>query len=465
MKNSQRTLDVQTFIDENRFSRFQWMILALCFLVAGADGFDTAAVGFVAPALIDQWGVARASLGPVMSAALLGLGIGALATGPLADRVGRKMSLVLSVFFFGMWSFISAHAGSIGALAMVRFFTGLGLGATMPNAVTLMAEYAPARIRAFVVNAAVSGFSAGLACGAVMSAWLIPHFGWRAVFLVGGAIPLVLSVLLMALMPESLQFAVLRQHADEKIRRILTRLAPMNQFEDCRFVSRAAPFLQTTGTTKGASPLVLVLSSRFRLGTLMLWLAYFMGLLIYYLFANWMPTLFRDSGFRAQQAALLTALFPLGGILGNLCVAWVMDRFSGHRVVALTYLLIGVLLLLVGLTTGYPLLLGALIFLAGTVVTSAAASLMPLAASFYPTAARATGVAWMIGVGRLGGVAGAMAGGVMLGLGWQPGAVFSLLAAPAVIGATGLMLMRARAPVNVPDEAMPAVVKRIAEPE
>jgi MFS transporter, AAHS family, 4-hydroxybenzoate transporter len=465
MKISQRTLDVQAFIDENRFSRFQWVILSLCFLVAAADGFDTAAVGFVAPALIEQWGVARASLGPVMSAALLGLGIGALATGPLADRIGRKMSLVLSVFFFGMWSLISAHAGSIGALGMMRFFTGLGLGATMPNAVTLMAEYAPARIRAFVVNTAVSGFSAGLACGAMMSAWLIPHFGWRAVFMAGGAIPLGLSVLLMALMPESLQFAVHRQHADEKIRRILTRLAPMNRFEDCRFIVRTAPFLQATGTSNGASSLALVLSSRFRFGTFMLWLAYFMGLLIYYLFANWMPTLFRDSGFLAQQAALLTALFPLGGILGNLCVAWVMDRFTGHRVVALTYLLIGVLLLLVGLATGYPLLLGTLIFLAGTVVTSSAASLMPLAASFYPTAARATGVAWMIGVGRLGGVAGALAGGVLLGLGWQPGAVFSLLAAPAVMGATGLFLMRTSAPTTVPYDAMTAVAKQTIGPE
>jgi MFS transporter, AAHS family, 4-hydroxybenzoate transporter len=463
MKAFQRTLDVQRFIDENSFSRFQWMILALCFLVAAADGFDTAAVGFVAPALVDQWGVARQSLGPVMSAALLGLGVGALATGPLADRIGRKMSLVLSVFFFGIWSFLSAHAGSIAELTMMRFFTGLGLGATMPNAVTLMAEYSPARIRAFIVNAAVSGFSAGLACGAVTSAWLIPHFGWRAVFLVGGAFPLVLSVLVLALMPESLQFAVLRQHADKKIRRILNQLAPMNAFEDYRFVSCADLPLQATGTTNGASAFTLVLSPRFRFGTLMLWLAYFMGLLIYYLFANWMPTLFRDSGFQAEKAALLTALFPLGGILGNLCVAWVMDRFTSHRVVALTYLLIGALLLLVGLTTGYPILLGTLIFLAGTVVTSAAASLMPLAASFYPTAARATGVAWMIGIGRLGGVAGALAGGVMLGLGWQPGSVFCLLAAPAVMGATSLFLMQARSPL--PDEATPAVMTRAVGPD
>jgi hypothetical protein len=169
----------------------------------------------------------------------------------------------------------------------------------------------------------------------------------------------------------------------------------MNASEDCRFVSCADLPLQATGTSNGASALALVLSPRFRFGTLMLWLAYFMGLSIYYLFANWMPTLFKDSGLQAEKAALPTALFPLGGILGNLCFAWVMDRLTGHRVVVLTYLLIGALLLLVGFTTGYPIFLGTLIFLSGTAITSAAAVLMPLAASFYPTAARATGVAWI----------------------------------------------------------------------
>ncbi|SOE85278.1 Major Facilitator Superfamily protein, partial [Burkholderia sp. YR290] len=136
MQQPKHTVDVQDFIDSQRFSPFQWMILVLCFLVVAADGFDTAAVGFITPSLVQDWGVSRAALGPVMSAALVGLGIGALGAGPLADRVGRKTVLVLSVFFFGVWSLAAACADSIESLTALRFMTGLGLGAAMPNAVT-----------------------------------------------------------------------------------------------------------------------------------------------------------------------------------------------------------------------------------------------------------------------------------------------------------------------------------------
>jgi sugar phosphate permease len=124
MQQPKHTVDVQDFIDSQRFSPFQWTILVLCFLVVAADGFDTAAVGFIAPSLVQDWGVARSALGPVMSAALVGLGIGALGAGPLADRFGRKTVLVLSVFFFGLWSLAAARAGSIESLTALRFMTG-----------------------------------------------------------------------------------------------------------------------------------------------------------------------------------------------------------------------------------------------------------------------------------------------------------------------------------------------------
>lgn len=461
MTSPNRSVDVQVFIDEQRFSPFQWTILVLCFLVVAADGFDTAAVGFIAPSLVQQWGIARSSLGPVMSAALVGLGIGALAAGPFADRIGRKTVLVLSVFFFGLWSLAAARATSIESLTLLRFFTGLGLGAAMPNAVTLMSEYAPARIRAVAVNAMFCGFSCGLALGGLASAWLIPHFGWPSVLVAGGVGPIALTVLLILLLPESVQFLAVRRKADQRIARILQRIAPHINLERCRFVARddRAGHVTQASDARGHSgdgsraqwALAVVLSSRYRFGTLMLWLAYFMGLLIYYLLTNWLPTLFKDTGFSGEKAALMTSLFPLGGVLGNLCVGWIMDRFVGHRVVALTYALVGVLVLLVGQGVGHQLWLGALIFLTGAVATSAVTSMSALAASFYPTRARATGVAWMLGVGRIGGVAGALVGAALMGLGWQFGAVFSLLCVPAVIAAGGVYLMMRRVPE---DEAL-----------
>lgn len=438
MSQHTRTVDVQRFIDGERFSPFQWTILVLCFLVVAADGFDTAAVGFIAPSLVQDWGVARSALGPVMSAALVGLGIGALGAGPFADRIGRKTVLVLSVFFFGLWSFAAAHATSIESLTALRFMTGLGLGAAMPNAVTLMSEYAPARIRAVAVNAMFCGFSCGLAIGGVASAWLIPHFGWQSVLVAGGVGPIALTFVLILLLPESAQFMVTRQRGDARIARVLQRIAKSASLEACRFVTA-----ESVAEHRG-SALRVVLSSRSRFGTLMLWLAYFMGLLIYYLLTNWLPTLFKDTGFSGQNAALMTSLFPLGGILGNLSVGWLMDRFKANRVIACTYVVAAMLVMLVGRGIGHQLMLGTLIFLTGTVVTSAVTSMSALAASFYPTQGRATGVAWMLGVGRIGGVAGALVGAALMGLGWQFGAVFSLLAVPAMIAAFGVFAMARR---------------------
>ncbi|ACC73132.1 aromatic acid/H+ symport family MFS transporter [Paraburkholderia phymatum] len=432
MSQHTRTVDVQRFIDGERFSPFQWTILVLCFLVVAADGFDTAAVGFIAPSLVQEWGVARSALGPVMSAALVGLGIGALGAGPFADRIGRKAVLVLSVFFFGVWSLAAAHATSIESLTVLRFMTGLGLGAAMPNAVTLMSEYAPSRIRAVAVNAMFCGFSCGLAIGGVASAWLIPHFGWQSVLVAGGIGPVALTIVLVVLLPESAQFMVTRQRGDARIARVLSRIAKGTHLEACRFVSA-----EGVAEHRG-SALRVVLSTRFRFGTLMLWLAYFMGLLIYYLLTNWLPTLFKDTGFSGQNAALMTSLFPLGGILGNLSVGWLMDRFKANRVIACTYVVAALLVMLVGRGIGHQIWLGTLIFLTGTVITSAVTSMSALAASFYPTQGRATGVAWMLGVGRIGGVAGALVGAALMGLGWQFGSVFSMLAVPALVAAFGV---------------------------
>jgi MFS transporter, AAHS family, 4-hydroxybenzoate transporter len=430
-----RTLNVRSFIDVERFSPCQWLILVLCFLILAADGFDAAAIGFIAPSLVHDWGIERGALGSVMSAALVGLGIGALLAGPIADRVGRKSVLVLSVAFFGAWSLVAAHAQTVEALTAYRLLAGLGLGASLPNAITLMSEYAPARLRGIVVNTMVCGFSCGLVAGGVGSAWLIPHVGWRSVLTAGGIGPLVLAVLLALLLPESVQFLAVREGTHQRIARILTRIAPQQRFDNCKFVVTQTD--QDSG--QGASALALVLSRRYLPCTLLLWTAYFMGCLIYYLLTNWMPTLFRDAGFSVAYGALLTALFPLGGIVGTLSAGWLMDRFSANRTIVIAYLLAAALVVIVGRCIGdTPLLIGVLVFICGMVVTSAATSTSAYAASLYPIAGRATGVAWTLGVGRIGAVAGAFLGAGLLGLGWRFGNVFGMLAVPAVAAAGSL---------------------------
>jgi AAHS family 4-hydroxybenzoate transporter-like MFS transporter len=437
MKQVSRTIDVQSFIDTARFSSCQWLVLAFCFLVVATDGYDTAAIGFIAPSLAHEWGIARGELGVVMSAALAGLSLGAIFAGPVADRIGRKTVLVAAVTCFGAWTLVSAHAQTIVELTVLRFLTGLGLGAAMPTTITMMSEYAPTRLRSLTVNAMYCGFSAGLVAGGAASAWLIPHFGWRSVLTAGGIAPLGLAMLLLALLPESAQFLAVRAGAGERIAAILKRINPRQSLEHCRFIAPVA----LAGKTGKASALALILSAGYRRRTFLLWLACFMSLVVYYLMTNWMPTLFREAGFSVERGAMLASLFPLGGLLGNLAAGWMMDRFNANRTIVVAYVLAAVLVILVGRCIDHPQFLGISLFLCGTLVTSAATSMSTYAASLYPTEARTTGVAWMQGIGRIGGMAGSFIGAGLLGLGWGFSDVFGLLAVPALVAACAVFVI------------------------
>jgi AAHS family 4-hydroxybenzoate transporter-like MFS transporter len=449
------TVDVQAFIDEHRFSRFQWIVLALCFLILAADGFDTAAVGFIAPALVKHWGVSKTLLGPVMSAALFGLAAGALTAGPLADRFGRRIVLVASIIWFGGWSVAAAFSPTLDALTVMRFLTGIGLGAAMPNAVTMMSEYAPASRRGLAVNTMFCGFTLGASVGGFVAAWLIPAYGWSSVLLVGGIVPLLLAVLLAAVLPESARFMVARHYPGAKIAKVLARIAPGKLTGAETFVVREH------GAVVHGSPLRQILSGPIAASSLMLWLTYFMGLLVFYLLTSWMPTLITDAGFNIGSAAVVTALFPLGGCLGTVVTGWLMDRGSPYRVVALAYVMAGLLVFAVGYGAGNLILLGVLVFGAGICMNGAQSSMPTLAAGFYPTHCRATGVAWMLGVGRFGGISGALLGAQVVGFGWRFATIFALLALPLVAAALALLAAgtrhRARFAANPSHAELPSV--------
>lgn len=445
MSNTTTTVDVQRFIDERPFSPYQWLILLLCFLIVATDGFDTAAIGFVAPALTKDWGIEKLALGPVLSAALVGLAIGALGSGPLADRFGRKRVLVTSVLLFGLLSAACAFADSIGTLTFLRFVTGVGLGAAMPNATTLLSEYVPARRRALLVNVMFCGFTLGASAGGFVAAAMIPVHGWRSVFLAGGLLPVVLAFALFAL-PESIRFMVVHRWPSDQIRTILSRIARGSRIEATHFS------LPEDHSAEKRAPLAVILSPRYRFGTAMFWLTYFMGLLVYYLLTSWMPTLVKEAGFSLRDASMITALFPLGGGIGAITCGWLMDRFNAHRVVAVAYLLTAAFVWAMGRYIGAAGSLAVLTFIAGICMNGAQTSMPVLAASYYPTHGRASGVAWMLGVGRFGGIIGALSGGTLLQLGLGMQSILELLAIPAVIAALALLVKDRRSDASAAEQ-------------
>ncbi|APT58940.1 4-hydroxybenzoate transporter [Roseomonas gilardii] len=438
-----RETDIQDFLDAQPFSPFQRIIFALCFTIVLLDGFDTAAIGYIAPSLIAEWGVSRPALAPVLSAALFGLAAGALAAGPLADRFGRKAVLTGSVLVFGIACLMSGYAGSLDMLVVWRFLTGLGLGAAMPNAVTLMSEFCPRGRRATIVNAMFCGFPLGAAFGGFLAAWMIPLWGWRSVLHLGGVVPLLLAVLLLLLLPESVRYMLAKGAPAERVRAVLRRISASAD-QVGRFVN-----LETQQAQAGKGGIGTILSSRFLVGTVMLWIAYFMGLVIFYALVNWMPVLFGDAGMRPATAAMISALFPLGGI-GAIFFGWLMDRFNGNSIIAIGFLLTAISIAAIGQVTGNPLLLVLAVLVAGTLMNTAQSSLPALAAGFYPTQGRATGVAWMLGLGRFGGIAGSFLVAELSRHQLSLGSLFLVLAVPGLIAAAALTVKRLAHPMALP---------------
>ncbi|TWA82984.1 AAHS family 4-hydroxybenzoate transporter-like MFS transporter [Azospirillum brasilense] len=428
-----RSVDVQAFLNEHPFSRYQWLVFALCFFIVLLDGFDTAAIGYIAPSLTTEWGIARPALAPVLSAALFGLAFGALSAGPLADRFGRKAILIGSVLVIGTACLASAFSGNLDQLVMLRFVTGLGLGAAMPNAVTLMSEYCPEGRRAMVTNAMFCGFPLGAAFGGFLAAWMIPLWGWRSVLVLGGIAPLVLAAALLVLLPESVRYMVAHNHPVERIRAVLRRISET--------AAGAASFVMTekAPATKTRNGIAVVLSRGYLVGSVMLWVAYFMGLVIFYALINWMPILFKDAGLAPRDAALIAALFPLGGV-GAILSGWLMDRFNANRIIAFGFVLTYGAVYAIGQVAGNVGLLVVTVFAAGTIMNTAQTSLPALAASFYPTHGRATGVAWMLGLGRFGGIGGSFLVAELARQQLDFTSIFAIVAVPGLVAALALLV-------------------------
>jgi AAHS family 4-hydroxybenzoate transporter-like MFS transporter len=430
---NQEPVNVQEFLNRHPFSSFQWGIFVLCFLIVLLDGFDTAAIGFIAPSLLKEWGLQKAALAPVLSAALFGLAAGGLVAGPVADRLGRKTVLVGAVMLFGAACVWSAFSSSLAQLTFLRFVTGLGLGAAMPNAVTLMSEYCPDQRRATLTNMMFCGFPLGAALGGFLAAWMIPHWGWRSVLLLGGGVPVALALVMLVRLPESVRYLVAKRLPAERVRAALRRIAPSaDQASSFVMAEQAAADVSSTG-------IGVILSRSFVVGTLMLWLAYFMGLVIFYSLMNWMPILFKEAGLDARTATLAASLFPLGGV-GAVFLGWLMDRFNPNRVIALCFGLTAASIYAIGISAGSVGLLMLVVFVAGTLMNTAQSSLPALAATFYPTQGRATGVAWMMGIGRFGGIAGSFLIAELARRQVGFGGIFASVAIAAVFAALALLI-------------------------
>jgi MFS transporter, AAHS family, 4-hydroxybenzoate transporter len=425
-----RVLDVQEVVNAHPLSRFQKTVIALCFLVVAIDGFDTAAIGFIAPSLRAEWGVTPAELAPLFAAGLFGLMAGAFVFGPLADRIGRKPVLIATTVFFGLMTFASAFSPSVEWLIALRFLTGIGLGGAMPAAITLTAELCPEKRRSSLVTLMFCGFTIGSASAGLAASGIVATFGWQGLLILGGILPVLLVPVLIALLPESPRYLAASGTEPAKIAEVLQKMAPQADLSGATFALPVRP----TG-----SPVSQLFKDGLGLGTLLIWTTFFMSLLVFYLLSSWLPLLITSAGFSMEHASLMGATLAAGGTVGAILIGRLMDRFEPHRVLAGAYLVAGAFVILLGSAVATPWLLVVAIFGAGFGVAGAQVGVNALAAGYYPTASRATGVSWANAVGRTGSVLGSMIGGVLLSLGWDLAMVFAAAALPAFLAALAML--------------------------
>lgn len=431
---TEKKVDVQGFIDQSRIAFPQLRLIALCIAIMLIEGYDTTVVGYIAPALRSYWNLQPQALAPLFGIGLLGLGIGSLALGPIADRVGRKTLLIGSVGVFGLASLASAFAPDLSSLVILRFLTGLGLGSAMPNAYTLAAEYSPARLRASLVAPIGCGMAAGGALGGLFAGTVMQTHSWSMMFIIGGLLPLVLLPVLVIWLPESARYLIARGAPEQKIRKTLQRMYPAADLDEIRFVH--------SGERRSDFPVKHLFSRALVRDTLLLWMMTFGTLLVVYMLGNWLPLLVHESGAAPGTGARMMSCYLFGSTVGAILLGVLMDKYKPQRVICITMIAASVALASLGGVLQTTVLAFTFLFIIGMGTGGTMTGANILATIIYPTHARATGVGWALAFGRIGSVVGATVVGAMLTAGWSLSKIFLVAAGTLFFAALCAALLR-----------------------
>lgn len=403
------TVDIGQALDQGPYAMLQRIAVVLAALSIVVDGFDSQLIGFAVPVLIKEWGITRNAFAPVVAAGLVGMGIGSAMAGLFADRFGRRWAVLVSVFVFGAATCSIGLAPNVAAIAALRFIAGIGIGGALPTSTTITAEFTPARYRTFAVTATIvcvplGGMLAGLFAGQVL-----PSYGWRGLFFAGGALPLVLGVVLLAALPESPRFLARRPRRWPELVRLLARMGH-SVADNVAFTD---PVEQRTEKHVGFTAL-------FRDGrardTIAIWSAFFACLLAVYAAFSWLPAMLTSQGLPVATAGYGLTAYNLGGVIGALLCAAAIARYGSRGPLLLCCAggaLSAWLLLGIDMTHRTGLLIMGL-GLHGLFVNAVQSTMYALCAYVYSTGVRATGTASALAFGRIGAILSAFAGAAVI---------------------------------------------------
>lgn len=420
-------------------------VAGLCWTAVALDGFDLVVLGAVTPALLEYeaWGLTAPQIGAITAYGLIGMMIGALGIGTLADVIGRRTCILASVVSFSVFTALLAFAPSPEIFGLLRFFAGLGLGGLIPTAATLVSEYARTRRGSSSITFMMTGYHVGGVLTALLAIPILPILGWRVMFVLGALPALVLVPLMLKNLPESTSFLVAsgrRDEAEGLADRYGISLEP-EEVSEVRAEER-------TSEGSGLGAVKTLFSGGYVLGTLAFSVASFMGLLLVYGLNQWLPTIMRDAGYALGAALAFLLVLNLGAVAGLLLAGPVADRYGSKVACAGWFALAAVFLFL--LSVQMPLVLTYLaVFATGFFVFSAQVLLYAYVSRHYPTSGRGTALGWAAGIGRIGAICGPLLGGLLLGAGLAVPWGFYAFALVGLLGAVFVFVV----PRSPADEA------------
>jgi AAHS family benzoate transporter-like MFS transporter len=421
-------IDVHRLVDGARFNRFHLRVLAWCALIIIFDGYDLVIYGVVLPALMQEWNLTPLQAGSLGSYALFGMMVGAMIFGPAADRYGRKWMVAICVALFSSLTFLNGFARDPLEFGICRFLAGLGIGGVMPNVVALMTEYAPRKLRSTLVGIMFSGYSVGGMVSAGAGIYLIPRFGWSAVFYVA-IVPLLLLPLILLRLPESVGF-LLRAGRDAQAAALLAKLEPAYEPHP------GDRFHMPTGAGRHA-PLVALFTEGRALATVTSWVCFFMCLLMVYALGSWLPKLMTRAGYGLGSSLGFLLVLNFGAIFGAVGGALAGDRLHLRRVITVFFVVAAATIALLGVKSSTGVLY-LLVAVAGATTIGTQILLYAHVAQSYPLAIRSTGIGWASGIGRSGAIAGPILGGALQAMSLPLGYSFLAFAIPGALAAVAM---------------------------
>jgi MFS transporter, AAHS family, 4-hydroxybenzoate transporter len=421
-----QVLSIDELVDGQHFGRFNLNLLWWSFLAMITDGYDIAALASAAPELARTWHVAAKAFAPALSASLFGILLGAPLLGYMGDRFGRRVTIIAGCAVYGLGTLATAWTSNLDQVAVLRFLTGIGIGGLMPNTIALNSELAPRRLRATLIVVMFTGITLGGSLPGYIQAWLIPQYGWRIMFWIGGLLPLAVATCLLFRLPESVKFLALRANRPLQLLAAVRRLRrDLTIADDAQFVIASAP--QASG-----SGLKQIFGAGFAWITPLLWLCFACALMANYFLNSWLPLIFEDSGLTPRQSGMAISIYHYGGTLGGLLVSGLLGRF-GFTAIAVLCLLAAPAIAAIGLPSISYMAMASAVGLAGFCTLGAQFGNNAASGLLYPTAFRSRGIGWALGIGRLGSIAGPLAGGALIGMKLPLQRLFALAALPMLL--------------------------------